>query len=120
MKLCIPATGEGLDAKVDPRLGRAAWFVLVDTDTGEKVSAVSNTQNKQAAQGAGVQAAQTIMRTGAEGVACANAGPKAFRVLEAADIEVYLGAAGTVADTVAAFKVGSLTKAEDANVEGHW
>jgi len=120
MKLCIPAEAGALDAAVDPRLGRVACFVLVDGDTGAILGAVENHQNRQSVSGAGIQAGQTIANAGAEALLCANIGPKAFRVLKAAGIRVYLGAAGTVAETVAAFKEGRLTEAAEANVEGHW
>ena len=45
---------------------------------------------------------------------------KAFQGLQAAGIKVAVGAAGTVADALAAFKEGKLQEADDANVEGHW
>ena len=45
---------------------------------------------------------------------------KAFRVLSAAGIAVYLCSDGTVADAVARFKRGELKAIDAANVEGHW
>ena len=33
MKIAITAQGPELDAAVDPRFGRAAYFLIVDTDT---------------------------------------------------------------------------------------
>jgi len=62
MKLIITATGPALDDAVDPRFGRARYFVLVDDATGE-TTAHSNEVNLQAAQGAGIQAAQTVRRS---------------------------------------------------------
>ncbi len=120
MKACIPAEASGLEVQVCARLGRAPWFVLADTETGEMLRAIPNHQNKQAASGAGVQAGQTIADSGAEAVLCTHAGPKAFRVLTAAGVDVYLGAEGTVSDAVQALTDGRLTRAEDANVQGHW
>ncbi len=120
MKLCLPAVEPNLDAAIDARLGRAACFVLVDTESGALVKHVPNAQNKQAASGAGVQAAQTIADLEPDAVACAHAGPKAFRVLRAAGIDVYTGAGGTVREAVAALAAGTLARAEAANVEGHW
>lgn len=119
MKLCIPADGTDLAAKVDARLGRAGHFVVVDSESGEVLQTIPNKQNKQAA-GAGVQAGQAIAGTGAEAVLCAHCGPKAFRVLQAAGLKVYTGAAGTVGDALRAFRGGSLREADEANVEGHW
>ncbi len=120
MKLCIPAESPQLEAQVDARLARAACFVLVDSETGEMLESIPNEQNKQAASGAGIQAGQTIAQTGAEAVLCANCGPKAFRVLQTAGVKVYLGASGTVADAVGAFKEDKLEEAGGANVEGRW
>ena len=120
MKLCIPAESPQLEAQVDARLGRAACFVLVDSETGEMLESIPNEQNQQAASGAGIQAGQTIAQTGVEAVLCANCGPKAFRVLQAAGVKVYVGASGTVADAVGAFKEGKLEEAGEANVEGRW
>ena len=58
MKLCVPAEAPTLDAALDARLGRAACFVLVDSDSAEMVGSVPNVQNQQAASGAGVQSGE--------------------------------------------------------------
>jgi len=120
MKVCIPAEGTGLAAKVDARLGRAEHFVVVDSESGEVLQTIPNKQNKQAAAGAGVQAGQTIAGAGADAVLCAHCGPKAFRVLQAAGLKVYTGATRTVGDALRAFRNGELTEAQGADIEGHW
>ena len=120
MKVCIPAQGTSLAAKVDARLGRSEHFAIVDSESCEVLQTIPNKQNKQAAAGAGIQSAQTIAGTGADAVLCAHCGPKAFRVLQAAGIAVYTGATGTVGDAIRAFREGNLKKADEANVEGHW
>ena len=120
MKVCIPAESPSLDAAVDPRLARAECFVLVDSDSRQMLTSIPNKQNKLVAAGAGVQATQTIAKSGAEAVVCANAGPNAFRVLQAAGVSVYTGAAGTVAEALTAFLDGKLELADQANVQGHW
>lgn len=119
MKILVTATNEGPDAPVDPRFGRAAVFMLHDTETGA-YEAHANTQNLNAAQGAGIQAAQAAERLGAEVVLTGHCGPKAFRVLQAASIPVALGASGTVAEAVAAYQAGELNAADSPDVEGHW
>ena len=119
MKIVITAQGTDLSAEVDPRFGRAKWFILVDTETGE-FSALDNEQNMNAMQGAGIQAARLVADSGAEAIVTGNVGPKAFATLSAAGIKIYIGAKGTIADAVEKFKVGELTSADDANVEGHW
>ena len=34
MKIVITAKGEGLDSELDPRFGRAQYFIVMDTETG--------------------------------------------------------------------------------------
>ena len=119
MRIAVSSTGTTLESQVDPRFGRAAFFLLVDTDSGS-VSAHDNAQNLNAAQGAGIQAAETVSRLGAEAVITGHCGPKAFRTLRAAGIQVVVGPEGTVADAVEQFKAGKIVPTEAADVEGHW
>ncbi len=119
MKIVVSASGQSLDAQVDPRFGRAAYFIAVDDETGA-FQAHDNVQNLNAAQGAGIQSAETVSRIGGDVVITGHCGPKAFTALSAAGIKVVVGAQGTVAEAIAAFKSGALVPADDANVEGHW
>lgn len=119
MKVAITAQGKDLESKVDPRFGRCSWFIVADTETGE-YRAVSNEQNLNSAQGAGIQAAENAGRQGVEAVITGHCGPKAFRTLSAAGIKVFSGARGTVAEALESFKSGRLKEAEGADVEGHW
>jgi predicted Fe-Mo cluster-binding NifX family protein len=108
-----------MESPVDPRFGRAAFFVVVDTDGGA-FETHSNDQNVNAAQGAGIQAAETVSRLGAEAVLTGHCGPKAFRTLQAAGIRVVTGAEGTVQEAVEKFNSGELAPAGGPDVEGHW
>ncbi len=119
MKVAVSSQGSDLDSQVDPRFGRAKGFVVVETETGE-LAFHDNTQNLNAAQGAGIQAARNVAELGADALVTGNVGPKAFATLQAADIKVYTGASGTVKDALAQFKAGQLQCASKANVEGHW
>jgi len=119
MKILVTAKGKQTNDEVDPRFGRAKFFILVDSDTNE-TTAHDNSQNMNAAQGAGIQAAETVARLGAEAVVTGNVGPKAFRVLNTAGIKVYLCPQTTVDEAVRKFKAGELKEVSSANVEGHW
>jgi predicted Fe-Mo cluster-binding NifX family protein len=119
MKLAISSAGEGLQSAVDPRFGRAKFFVVIDTDSGDVVSA-SNAVNLNAAQGAGIQAGKLIVGLGIQALITGHVGPKAFSTLQAGNVEIYTGASGTVADAVEQFKTGKLKSAQAADVEGHW
>jgi len=119
MKVAVTSEGTELASPVDPRFGRAKYFVVADLDT-EGVETVDNLQNVNAAQGAGIQSAENVSRRGAEAVLTGHCGPNAYRALSAAGIAVYTGAAGTVQDALAAFQAGNLQKADSADVGGHW
>ncbi|MBN1917689.1 MAG: NifB/NifX family molybdenum-iron cluster-binding protein [Verrucomicrobia bacterium] len=119
MKVAVTSRGKELDSEVDPRFGRARFFVLVDTDTGE-FQAMDNGQNLNAAQGAGIQAAQNVAALGAEALLTGHCGPNAFRALSAGGIKVFAAVTGTVAEAIEQFKAGTLAPAEDADVQGHW
>lgn len=119
MIIVVSASGQTLDAQVDPRFGRAAFFVAVDSESGA-FQAHENSQNLNAPQGAGIQSAETVSRLGAEVVITGHCGPKAFKTLSAAGIKVVVGAQGTVAEAIEAFKLGVLVPTDAPNVEGHW
>jgi len=119
MKVVVTSTGEGVDSEIDPRFGRASQFVLVDTETGETQS-IDNSGGASAAQGAGIQAAETVSRLGAERLVTGHCGPKAFRALQAAGIEVFIGASGTVAEAIGQLKSGELQLSTGPDVGGHW
>jgi len=119
MTIAVTAKAEGLSAEVDPRFGRAPWFVLYDTEA-KTDRAVDNRQSLDTASGAGIQAAEAVARQGVKSLITGHCGPNAFRTLSAAGVRVYTGASGTVADAIAAFEQGSLEEASSADVAGHW
>jgi len=119
MKVAVTSQGKELSSQVDPRFGRAKYFIVIDTDSGE-FTAHDNSQNLNAAQGAGVQAAQNVLNLGAEAVITGNVGPKAFAALQAGGAVICIGASGTVAEALEQFKAGELKAVAEANVKGHW
>ncbi len=119
MRIAVTSTGPDMTSEVDPRFGRATYFVVVDGETGE-FTPQDNGQNLNAAQGAGIQAAQNVAALGVETVLTGNVGPKAFAALQAGGIEVYTGASGSVKDAIEQFQAGRLERASQSNVEGHW
>jgi len=119
MKIAFTTSGDTLDAPVDSRFGRAPKILVYDLDSGS-FEITDNTQNLNAPQGAGIQAAQNVARTGAKHLVSGHCGPKAFKVLQAAGITIYTTDAPTVAAALDQFLSGSLTPAESADVEGHW
>ena len=118
MKIAISATGTTLDAEVDPRFGRCQHFIIADTETDE-FEAVDNA-SAAAAGGAGISAAQMIVKKGAEAVLTGNCGPNAHQVLSPAGIKVITGVSGKVKDAIAEYKLGTYSPAQQANVSDHF
>ncbi|HOV84801.1 MAG TPA: NifB/NifX family molybdenum-iron cluster-binding protein [Syntrophobacteraceae bacterium] len=119
MKIAISSSAGNLDAEVDPRFGRAACFLLVDSETMDFV-VLENQQNYQAAQGAGIQAATLVARHKPAAVLTGHCGPKAFEVFRWAGIPVVVGVSGRVRDAVDKFLGDGFTPASSADVAGHW
>ena len=119
MKVAITVQGSGLGDPLDPRFGRARKFLIIDTDTGALVIH-DNVVNLNAAQGAGIQAGQQVVDSGATAVITGHVGPKAFRVLEAAGVPVYLATDCTAGEALNRFNRNELTQQKNADVEGHW
>ena len=119
MKIVFTTSGDSLNSPLDSRFGRAPKFLVYDLES-ETFEVVDNQQNLNAAQGAGIQSAETVARLGAKSVVTGHCGPKAFRVLLAAGIKVYTTDATTVAAALEQYRAGQLTEAKAADVEGHW
>lgn len=119
MKIAVTSRGTKLGSEVDPRFGRAAYILIVDTQD-MAIEVLDNKENVNAFKGAGIQAATMIADRGAEVLLTGYCGPNAFRTLEAAGIKVGSDTMGTVAEAVEAFINGEIKYTETANAEGHW
>lgn len=116
-KVVVCSMGDSLDSPVDPRFGRCANFVVVDTETLE--SAAIPNPAVRAAQGAGIQAAQLATSLGAATVIAGNYGPNAYQALSAGGLRVYTGAVGTVREAVEQLNRGELQEVGAPTVAAH-
>ncbi len=117
MKIAVSAMGTTLDAPVDPRFGRCAGFVLVESEDMSFTSVPNG--NGELSGGAGIQTAQLMAQQGVQVVLTGNCGPNAHQTLSAAGIDVVVGCGGTVAAAVGQFKAGLLQPATAPNVASH-
>ncbi len=118
MKIAVTSRSNNLESEIDPRFGRCSFFLIIDTDTMDFKS-ISN-ESAMSSGGAGIQAAQTIAKVGAEVVITGNIGPNAFQTLSAAGIKVYTGANGTIKEVIEKYNKGELKKTESASVNSHF
>ena len=95
MKIAVSASADNMDAMVDPRFGRCAYFIIVETEGTEikNSDAIQNT-GTQAMRGAGITAAQIVANKGVEAVITGNIGPNAFGVLSQTGIKIFTGVVG--------------------------
>lgn len=107
MKVCISSVGNNLDSAVDPRFGRCAFFLIVDSETGQFEATANPGANFGG--GAGIAAAQLVASRGVKAVISGNFGPNAFGVLQSAGIKIYPGAFNmTAKQALLALKEGKL------------
>jgi predicted Fe-Mo cluster-binding NifX family protein len=117
--IAITSEGPTLDDVMDPRFGRAAGFIIVDPQTLQ-FRYVDNGASQARTQGAGIQAAELIMQTGANVVLTGYVGPKAFTALQAAGIKVGQNLDNmTVRQAVERFQAGQIEWAAAPNSRGH-
>ncbi len=118
-KIAITSEGPTLDDTLDPRFGRAGGFIVVDPKTLE-YEYVDNGASQAMAQGAGIQAAENIARTGAKALLTGYVGPKAFMALQAAGIQVAQNLENmTVRQAVERYNAGNVEWAGTPNRMGH-
>lgn len=118
MRIAMSVSGHDLSAVIDPRFGRAAGFLTIDSESMEYEYRAN--PNMGAAGGAGISTAQMVIDWGVQTIITGHVGPNAFKVLEAAGIVIHTGAAGTAAEALDAFKRDQLPRAGAASVGEHF
>ena len=118
MKVAVSSSGGDLDAQIDPRFGRCAYFIIVETD--DMSFEVFDNENIALGGGAGIQSGQFVASKGAKTIITGNAGPNAVRTLSAAGVEVIVGQEGTVRKAIEDFKKRKLKSTTEANVVDHY
>ena len=118
MKIAVSSSGNDLDSQVDPRFGRCAYFIIVETD-GMGFEAFENGSIAMGG-GAGIQAAQFVASKGAKAVITGNVGPNAVQTLSAAGVETFVGQSGTVREAMARYTEGKINSTSTPNVADHY
>jgi predicted Fe-Mo cluster-binding NifX family protein len=119
MKIAFTTSGTDLNAPLESCFGRASKFLVYDLDS-RSFEVIDNQQNLNAAQGAGIQLAETVVRLGVKCLVTGHCGPKAFRLLSAAGIKIFNTYAPTVVAALERYQGGKLVEAYTGDVEEHW
>lgn len=117
MKICVSASNEQLESWIDPRFGRCAYFIIVDSDT-MNFEAFPN-PSISAAHGAGISAAQMVANKDVKTVITGNIGPNAYQALSSTGIKIFTGVTGTVKEAIEKYKSGELKEANQPTASAH-
>jgi predicted Fe-Mo cluster-binding NifX family protein len=110
-RIALTVATPDLDAEVDPRFGRADFILLVEPES-MAWEALANPA-REAAGGAGIQAAEFVAQNGAHAVCSGDFGPNAYEALEAAGIAMYrYESCRTAREAMERFKAGELPAAD--------
>lgn len=110
--LAVTSEGPTPEDQVDPRFGRAGGFVVMELETGAS-RYVDNGSAQVLSQGAGIQAVENLVKTGAQVLLTGQVGPKAWIALEAAGLKVVQGVENmTVAEAIRRFRAGEFPFSE--------
>ena len=118
MKLAISSSGKNLDAQLDPRFGRCAYFLIVDP--ADMRYEVFDNQSAAQSSGAGIQAAQFLADKNVSAVITGHVGPNAVQTLAAAGIDIFAEQQGSIQEVVKRYKSGTLTPTTQSTVGGHF
>lgn len=118
MRIAVSSRGPGPEHHVDNCFGRAYWFVIFDTEA-KTWEVLDNSVNRLVPEKVGVLAARFLAERRIEILLTGEAGPKAFRALQAGGIMIYHGVYGTVQEVVHAWEDGAFQSAGSANGSGN-
>jgi len=118
MKIAISSTGETLSSDLDPRFGRAAYYLIIDTETEKIIESINNLENVNITGGAGTSAAQLVANKNVEAVISGNYGPNASRGLASFEIKMFQSNVKKITEVIADLKAGTLIEVKSATVPG--
>ncbi len=106
MRIAVSAVEGSPDAEMEPRFGRAPYYMIFDTDINE-YEAMANPA-VESAHGAGVQAAQLMLDSNIQVVLSGRVGPNSYQILHEAGVDIRACPKGTVKELVDLFMKGEL------------
>ena len=93
----------GLDSRLDSRFGRAAYFLVYDTEK-EKVLSIDENTFKNEDSGVGIKTGAFVIEKGCRAVIGAHTGPKISEILREANVTMIAETEGTVKEVLERYK----------------
>jgi predicted Fe-Mo cluster-binding NifX family protein len=119
MRIIVTAVAPDLDSGLDPRFGRAAYFLAADSETMTWEAHANPALD--ASGGAGSQAAQFVAGQRGKAVISGAFGPNAFQALAAAGVEMYVCGPGlSVRQAIEEYRAGRLERANGPTRPGRF
>ncbi|NMC59703.1 MAG: dinitrogenase iron-molybdenum cofactor biosynthesis protein [Candidatus Methanofastidiosa archaeon] len=108
MKLCFPTEGSaGLTEKIGEHFGRTITYTIYDLDSNN-LKVIDNSSEHMGGIG---YPPELLKKEGVDILICRGLGRRALEMFNEYGIEVYIGATGTVDDSISAYKNKHLKKA---------
>ncbi len=117
MFIAVPADDKSMESKVCVSFGRAPYFLIYDSDSGN----ADFIDNPAAASqgGAGIKAAQTVVDSQARVLLAPRCGENAAQVIDAAGIKMFKTLNDSIRANIAAYKEGRLSPLDDVHPGFH-
>jgi predicted Fe-Mo cluster-binding NifX family protein len=119
VKIAVTAMSNDPNGQIDPRFGRAKFFLIFDED-GTLLETYDNSANLNAMGGAGIQAGKVLSDRKVDILLTGHCGPNAFKVLNAAGVKVGVNQDGSVPEALERLRKNEVKPVDGPNVEGHW
>ncbi|BBD09076.1 NifB/NifX family molybdenum-iron cluster-binding protein [Desulfovibrio ferrophilus] len=98
MCIAVAADGPKMESHVEPVLGRADWFVIVE-DGKTLIEAIQN-PHRDDKEGCGVKVARMLESMGVKAVLSGNCGPKAALACRSSGTSISFSRKDTVSEAV--------------------
>lgn len=117
MKIAIPMDEKSLETTVCASFGRAPYFLIYNTETGESLFLDNSAAASQG--GAGIKASQTLVDNSVNAVLTPRCGQNAEEVLSKAEVRIFKTISGTAQQNIDAFKADKLSVLNDIHPGFH-
>ncbi len=107
MKYAIPSkSNTGLNDFVEEHFGRALYFTIWDEET-DSISVVANQSNHFG----GTKMPAEFLSEYSQAIVCSGIGTKAIQLCQTINMKVFVGASGTIQETIEKIKAKELQEA---------